>query len=304
LANDGSQSSQQQQQQQQAPARPDGLPDKFWDGEKNTVKVDDLVKEHLGLSQRFAKGKDAFIPELRAQLEPELRTALTKELEPNLRKTIEGERYKNRPEKPDGYKLEPVKGAENVVFLTEKPGADFKPEEGKQYFIVDNADPLMTFWREHAHANGLGNDGFMKGVLTFVQAQAAKTQASEAQLTTWRDKDREGLGEHGKARIEHVGGQLKALVGEDGLKALDFDFLPAKGIEALEAVLEKTGQPRFSPSSSGGGAEPGDTEEQLKAIQAEPDYWESPEKQARVAKGYAKLYPGKSNPALGPTTRQ
>jgi hypothetical protein len=38
----------------EAPARPEGLPDTYWDGEKNAVKTDDLVKRFNELSTKDA----------------------------------------------------------------------------------------------------------------------------------------------------------------------------------------------------------------------------------------------------------
>lgn len=73
------------------PARPDSIPEKFWDAEKGAVKTDDLINSH-----RELEGWKASVESLGAQV----------------------------PEKPDGYKLELPKDVELPEGLEFKPNPD------------------------------------------------------------------------------------------------------------------------------------------------------------------------------------
>jgi hypothetical protein len=269
----------------QTAARPDFLPEKFWDATKSAPNLESLAKSYTELEGKFGKGKDAFKAEL------------------------EAERFKNRPEKPEAYAFAPPKDGplaeglakSNVVIVDKVPD---KQEAGKNYLVIDNTDPLMGFWRQHAHAQGLSPDQFSEGVAIFAQSLAARGQGvmSDDKLKAAVAKSYDTLGEHGVKRVEHVKGQLSAIVGEDGMKALDFDYLPAPAIAALEKVLEKSGGVKFSgqPAQTSEGL----THEQLKKLQASPEYRKGdPGTLKQVSEGYKRLYPGEQTPALGPLRR-
>ncbi len=115
-------------------------------------------------------------------------------------------------------------------------------------------------------------------------------------------KSYDTLGEHGVKRVEHVKGQLAAIVGEDGMKALDFDYLPASAVAALEKVLEKSGGVKFSAAPAQ--VAEGLSVDQLKALQNSPEYRRGDKATLeKVAEGYRKLYPGQQSSPLGPTGR-
>lgn len=256
------------------PARPEFIQEKFWDATKGAPNVESLAKSYNELEGKFSKGKDAFKAE------------------------VEAERFKNRPAKPEEYAFVAPKDGplaeslakSNLVIVDKAPE---KPEAGKNYLVINPKDPLLAFWREHAHKNGLGPDEFSAGVAQFAQAQLAAGRGipSDEALRAAAVKSYDTLGEHGVKRAEHVKGQLHAIVGEDGLKALDFDFLPASAVATFEKLLEKAGGVKFS---SGGGAAPGTpTLAELKAWQATPEYVNGdPAMRQKVADGYKALYPG------------
>lgn len=145
-----------------------------------------------------------------------------------------------RPTDPSGYSVDGTAAdlPPGVVLLTEKPGADFKPEDGKQYFLVDNSDPLMAFWREQAHAAGLDNAGFMKGVAAFASAELKRRGASNADLARWQSQQLQALGRNAGERINRVRAGVRALAGEKTAKALDIDYLPADAIAGLEHLVQ------------------------------------------------------------------
>jgi hypothetical protein len=244
-----------------------------------------MAKSYAELEGKFGKGKEAYKAE------------------------FEAERFKNRPEKPEAYAFAPPKDGplaealakQNVVIVDKIPE---KQEAGKSYLVIDNADPLMGFWRQHAHAQGLGPEEFSAGVAMFAQSMAARGTGlpSEDKLRAAVAKSYDTLGEHGVKRIEHVKGQLAAIVGDDGMKALDFDFLPAPAIAALEKVLEKSGGVTFSAAPAQ--VAEGLTADHLKALQNSPEYRRGDQATLdKVAEGYRKLYPGQKTSPLGPTSR-
>jgi hypothetical protein len=148
---DGQESQQQQseqQQQNQPPARPDDVPEKFWDSEKGAVRTDLVLKSYGDLEKKLTGGKGL--------------DALTEEIKTGL----EAERLKSRPEKPDGYKLQVPEGA---------------VPEGVQ-FDFDDKHPLVGWWRERAHAMGLSQADFDAGVAQYIQGEVGKLQATSEAL--------------------------------------------------------------------------------------------------------------------------
>lgn len=245
------------------PQRPEYVPEQFWDGEKGAPKIEDLAKGYSDLAARQAKGKAALIPEIKKELETE--------------------RFKARPAKAEDYKIAPPKGElpNNLVMLTEPPGADFKPEEGKRYFQVKADDPLMKYWRDTAHKAGLSNDEFMQGIIAHADSLAPKvpTKAeTDAALNTEYSK----LGEHGAARVAHTFNTLKATIGDKHAAAIDAVPLNAAAIEAIEALVEKAGGPKFAPQGGGGGSAGAPTMEDVRNVQADPNYWSSPKLQQQA----------------------
>lgn len=248
------------------------MPEKFWDATKGSANVEGLGKSYSELEAKFSKGKDA------------------------LRAEVDAERFKNRPEKPEAYAFVPPKEgplAEIFKGLTVVDKTPEKMEPGKSYLVVDEKDPLMGFWREHAHKNGLSPDEFSAGVAVFAQSMMGRQKAtpSEDAMRAAIVKSYDTLGEHGVKRAEHVKGQLHAILGDDGLKALDFEFLPAPAVEALEKVLEKAGGVKFSTGAGDGGGAM--TADQIKALQNTPEYRAGdPATHKRVADAWKALTPG------------
>ena len=122
-----------------APARPEHIPEKFWNAETGTPNVDDLAKSYNNL-EKFSTGKK---DEMREQLIAE----------------ITAEASEGLPEDSKGYKLPPL-----VEGLTEE-------------MVEEN--PLTGWWREKCHSMGLDQDNFEDGInqyIAFAQGQMPDTQ--------------------------------------------------------------------------------------------------------------------------------
>lgn len=57
-------------QNSQAPARPEGIPEKFWDAEKGTVNTDALLKSYTELESKLGKGEQQQEPENQQAQQP------------------------------------------------------------------------------------------------------------------------------------------------------------------------------------------------------------------------------------------
>lgn len=262
--------------------RPDWVPDQFWNAQKSDVDVQGMAAGFKDLASRFAKGKEALVPEVRAEL--------TKEL------------FGKRPEKPEGYTFQPPKDGpladrlakNNLVLLPQKPGAEFQPEKGKVYYVFDQNGPLFQLGRQLAHKAGMGNEEFAEMATSFVEIEAAKESARQQETTSRIAENRKLLGDAADKRIDYVKGKIKVLAGDKAPDALDIDYLPASAIEALETLLEKAGEPRFSSGSgaAAGAKDASALNAEVKALQESPDYWDSPAKQARASEIFKQLAPG------------
>ncbi len=211
------------------------------------------------------------------------------------------ELLKGRPDKPEAYAFKPEgKIAErlaksNLVILADKPGADFKPEAGKQYLALKADDPMLAYWRKTAFEAGMSQEQFAEGLVTYAESMVGR-QPSEADTQAAAAAEFAKLGENGQARAAHVWGRLQTVLGKDAAGALDGQVTTAEGIAALEVLLEKAGEPKFSPAAGATSAQQ-DTGALLleaKRLQGDVDYWSNAEKQKRVTEIFAKAYPGPS----------
>lgn len=254
------------------PQRPEYLPEKFWDAKTGQPNVEALAKSYTHVEAQFGKGREAF----------------------------EAERLKARPEKPEGYALaipEKHPAAEALakakIKIVDK--APEKPEDGVEtYFVLDPKDPLLGFWRAHAHKNGLSQDDFADGLAQFVQVQAGRGKGlpSEEQMRGAAERLRAAeLGENAAKRFEHVVGQVKAIAGESAVADLDLEFASPKAIASLEKLLARAGAPAFSPEAAPAAGAP--SLDELRKLQADPNYWKDPALQKKVTEGFKRLHQSK-----------
>src|SRR3990167_3277739 len=268
-----------------APVKPDYVPADFWNTQKNEVDVQGMATKYTEISQRFAKGKEALIPEIKAEVHKEI--------------------FGKRPETPEMYVFTPPKDGplaeklskSNLVLLPEKPGPEFQAEKGKVYYIFDQKGPLFQFGRQLAHKAGMSNDEFVEMAAGFVEIEALKESAAQKATSDRLTENRKLLGENGDKRIDYIKNKIKTIAGDKASEALDIDFLPSSAIEAIEKILEKAGEPKFSAGQ--GGPQPKDNAallEEAAKLQIAPDYWESPSKQARVLAIFEQTNPGPAIP--------
>ena len=228
----------------QPAARPEYIPEKFWDAATGQPRTEDLAKSFSHLEKKLGEGKAAY----------------------------DAERLKARPEKPEGYavKLDPAKLPQGLVILDKAPGDDFKPEAGKSYIVLKD-DDMMKFWRQHCFDNGIGQDAFQAGLVQFAKMMGAATPTPE-QIKASRDETYKALGEHGEQRVQHLWGRLQNTLGERAA-ALDDLVDSPEAIEALELLLEKAGEPKFSPGQGAADATGAATAKaEIAKLQGDPEF--------------------------------
>jgi len=245
--------------------RPDWMPEKYWVDGKPEEAVQKLAGAYTALRGQFGKGKDAYKAE------------------------YEAERLKGRPAKPEDYKFAaPKEGLPaDIVLLDKQPGADFKPDADKRYVVLDEKNPMLSFWRQTAHASGMDQATFDKGVAMFINNLAGDVP-TQADLKAAREAEYAKLGEQGQARAQHVFRQATAVLGEEKARALDGVVESAEGIEAIELLLEKAGGARFAPGDVAA-ASGGQSLEDLKAMQRDPKYKSDPAFFRKVTDGFTRL---------------
>lgn len=255
----------------EAPARPDWFPEKFWSPDAaRAVEAAPEPVQKLAQSYRELESRQGNLKE-------------------SLKAEIDAERFKDRPASPDDYKIESP--TEDTVFLTEKPGEGFEPEEGKRYFVFDKEDPLYQWWKDTAHQMGLGQDGFVKGLEKAAEFAGQRVTTPEEEAAA-RQEVYKALGENGEARAAHVWKQLVAAAGEEGAKAIETAMFSPDAINAIETVLEKAGAPKFSGEGAPSAAL---SEQDLRAMMQDPKYWRDadPEFVRQVDEGWRRLTGGR-----------
>lgn len=254
-----------------APVKPDFVPDQFWNTQKNEVDVQGLATGFKDLSTRFAKGKEALIPEIKSEVMKEI--------------------FGKRPEKPELYQFTPPKegplaerlAKNNLVVLPEKPGPDFQRDPNKVYYVLDKDGPRFKLGQALAHRAGMSGDEFNELAVGFAEIEAGDQSAKEKKVNEQLAENRKLLGENADKRIEYLKGKIKVIAGDKAPEALDLDYLPASAIEAIEKLLEKAGEPRFSTGAGGEGKkDAGELRAELDALQKNKDYYDSPTMQKRA----------------------
>ena len=237
------------------PARPEFIPEKFFDAAKGEVRVEDLAKSYAKLESERPKLKDT--------LTQEIKTA------------FETERRKGVPAAAEAYKIglpegDAAKAYADIVVLDKQPGADFKPEAGKVYAVVKPDSGLFKKATALAHKYAVPQGEFSELVGELAREMGVKPVTQE-QMAEQRKAIYAQLGEQGEARVQHIGQQIVAVIGEKHAQALDASVESAAQVEAIEALLEKMGQAKLAPGSTP--VQPVKSDVELKQMVADERYY-------------------------------
>lgn len=188
----------------------------------------------------------------------------------NISAELESEKTARRPEAAEKYE----------AVLSD----DFKANipEGME-FEFNEEDPLMGYWRNLAFEQGMSQDEFQEGLQLYIGAKLGEMPNFEAELGK--------LGDYGRDRALHVGSWAKANFSEDTINAMHEMAMTADGVKALEEIMQKSGEPGFSPENST--QEGTVTIEELRTMQNDPRYWDmnrrDPAFVKKVEDGYKRL---------------
>ena len=170
--------------------------------------------------------------------------------------------FKDRPEKMDDYQL---------------------PKESEFDLQELDGHPLYAWWKQEAFDRGLSQEKFEEGIQQYA-ANVNGTYDQEAEVAK--------LGDHGKQRIAAVANWMQRFADKPAIyNQIDKLAYTAEGIETIEAMMANGGTPVVDQSKP---PAPEITPEQLRAMQADPRYWDvnrrDPGFVKTVEDGYAKLY--------------
>lgn len=249
-----------------ANGRPEHVPEKFWDAEKSAVRVDDVLKSYAHLEKHRGELAEKAVSEKMAEL------------------------FGKRPEGPDKYEIRvPAKMPDGVVILDKPPGADFQPEEGKAYAVLNAQDPLFARFQKLAHRAGMSQEEFEQeaGEYLAERARPVPTQAErDAQATQFFDS----LGENGRDRVRSAWRGLQALVGEEHAKVLDSAIGDKATFEAIERLVARANGSPYAPSGTPA-APSAPTRAEAERIIASPEYQRGdPEAQRKVREIMVRIY--------------
>lgn len=255
-------------------ARPEHVPEKFWDAEKNAVRVDDVLKSYAHMEKHRGELAEKAVNDKLAEL------------------------FGKRPEAPDKYEIRvPTKTPDGVVILDKQPGPEFVPEEGKAYAVLNPNDPLFEKARDLAHKAGLGQEEFDALVGDYLATRATRVPTAaerEAQATAFFDS----LGENGRDRVKHTWRGLQSLVGEAHAKTLDGAIGDKATFEAIERLVQRaTGSP-YAPAGTPAMANM-PTEAEARALMRTPEYQRGdPDVHRRVREMFVRIH-GTGTPGGG-----
>lgn len=235
-------------------------------GEQKVERPEYVPEKFWDAETNTVKTEDAF--KSYTELEGKLGKS-SEELETSIREKIAGEVPEGMPASADKY---------------EAVAPDLGLPEGYEITVSDD-DPRMKMWRETAFKNKLTNEEFNAGVKSFFEHEWGLIQdAADA---------KNQLGENGADRINRVDGWIKANLDDDGYRDLTSEIMSAKGVEALEKLMDKL-DPDFKPPVSDGGSAGGITLEKLQEMQQDPRYRDprkrEPEFVRQVEEGFKTLY--------------
>ena len=232
-------------------SRPDYLPEKFWNAEEGSPNLEGMAKSYSELEKKFSQRASSLKEELQAELAQE--------------------RAEGVPESADGYEM-------TMPEIPNMPeGWDVE---------MQNDDPMLQWWRETAHSQGMTQEQFQDGVNKYFDLHFGSLPDRDAELQI--------LGENAQARIDRVDMWLNANLDEGEYNAIADFAVTADAIQVLEKII---GIQQSEPDLSGFAGEPtmGNTsEDKLRQMMDDPRYWKQGEiddaYRAEVTKAWQKHY--------------
>lgn len=249
---------------QDSPSRPEWLQEKFWDAKEGKANYESLATSYKELERTLKTRKDEQIELVKNEYADQIKE--------NILKEYDSERLASRPESVDKYELKlPEEFMEQL------------PEGAEVQFIED--DPMLQFWKDTAFNAGMSQDDFSKGLSLYIQNQMSQFPDYDAEVKE--------LGDYGKERAEHINNWVKNNFSQETHEALQNFAVTAKGVKALEELMVRSGEPRFSTDNLDGSS-PTMNRAELESMMADPRYHDvnkrDPAFVKRVEDGFRKLY--------------
>lgn len=258
--------------------RPQFIPEKFWNGQGQTMAelTEALAGSYGQLETAYYKKtedlRDQVRNEVEATLRPELDKSIRAELETDeykekLREGWETERREGLPDSPAGYTLT----TENLEI-----------PDSIELELPDD-DPLVQFWQQTAHENGLSQKQFEAGIQAWLNQEIAGLPDPEATLAE--------IGENAKDRLQLVETKLKAVLPAAELEGLKEITVNANAFKAVERLLNGSAAlPLGDGGGGGGGGEDELDEEGIRKLMATEAYQKNdPEMHKRVREAWERL---------------
>lgn len=165
-----------------------------------------------------------------------------------------------------------------------------RPASVGDYQLPESIDPelatdndLFNWWANHAFENAYSQEEFEAGIAKYAEF----IQATQPDL----DAEKQKLGDNADARIEAVDLWSNKFFPEEYKEAVLQIGSTAKGIEALEFIMQKMGSASPSDDSK---ILPQTSEKDLRSMMMDDRYWNpakrDPSYVQKVQEGFSKLY--------------
>ena len=180
-----------------------------------------------------------------------------------LKAEIEKERFANRPETKDEYTLPEIDGVQ-----------------------FSDDDPLLAFWKDQAHSQGLDQSGFEAGIQAYQQAVANVAPNFDAEMKK--------LGEDANTRIDAIKAWSDSSLSETAQGYLAQMATTAEGVTAIEELMALSAKSANVVSDQPSVASV-PTMEELQELMNSPGYWDHSGKRdmelvRKVEEGFKRLH--------------
>tara|TARA_R100000656_G_scaffold120676_1_gene95086 strand:+ start:1400 stop:2191 length:792 start_codon:yes stop_codon:yes gene_type:complete len=130
------------QEEKKEAEKPEFIPTKFWDAEKNELKVKEFADSYKNLEKAFHTKVD--------------------DLTPVVKKQIESDMIKDRPETANGYEVK-----------LDEPFGDIQ---------LPSDDPLVSWWKDTCYKSGYNNEIFNEGINQYLKASTSNVPDHDTEM--------------------------------------------------------------------------------------------------------------------------